>query len=522
MEQQLKEGTLLNGGKYRIKSVLGQGGFGITYLAATRAIARGNVGQLTGTINVAVKEFFMKDLCERNDQATVSVPSTGSINLVERFKQKFVKEAHVIASLSHPNIIRVADIFEENNTAYYVMEYLSDDSLSNRLKRLGHFDEATALRMITQIGKAVGYLHRNHIVHLDIKPSNVLLRSNDEVVLIDFGTSKRYDADGGQTSTTPVGLSHGYAPLEQYRKGGVNTFSPSTDIYSMGATLYKMLTGDTPPEASALIDEPLSFPATISAYVQNAISKAMSPGRSQRPQSVEEWFQDLQIEETELHVEQPIGEETAILSIDIDASDTIYPDESAAPESHFPKKRGNGTFEAVDLGLSVCWATCNIGAKEETESGGLYGWADPTGEKESTEAKDYVPLAAYLSHRINSDISGTEYDLATVKGGEGWHIPTAAQWKELAQTCEWTWDEDRKGYRVKGRNSNSIFLPVTGLRNGSSIQNKPLGYYWSSNMAENTRDSAYYFYFNADSHNSKAYMKSLVSWGFGIRPVCEK
>ncbi len=520
--QQLKAGTWLCNGKYRITQVLGQGGFGITYLAQAQAEVKGNVGRFTGEVNVAIKEFFMKDLCERDANATVSVPSTGSINLVNRFKQKFIKEAKVIASLSHPYIIQVADVFEEHNTAYYVMEYISDRSLSNHLKERGHFEERTALHYISQLGAAISYLHQNHIVHLDVKPSNVLLRNNGNIVLIDFGTSKRYDDDGSQTSTTPVGLSHGYAPLEQYRKGGINTFSPSTDIYSLGATLYKMLTGDTPPEASVLLDEPLNFTPAVPNYLQDAIRMAMSPGRSQRPQSVEDWFQSLRLSLHDPAVSSPKSEETLLITTPADpSSDTIYPIE-AAPENHFPKKRQNGIFEAVDLGLSVCWGTCNIGATDPKHSGGLYGWADPTGELESTEVKDYVPLAAFLSNRIKGDISGTEYDLATVMGGEGWHIPTTEQWKELAQECTWQWDEKASGYQIKGRNGNSIFLPTTGLRNGNDIKNKPLGYYWSSNMAESARDSAYYYYFNNESHNNKPYMKSLVSWGFGIRPVCEK
>lgn len=275
----LKTNAVLQNGKYRIEGVLGQGGFGITYLASQVALNR----------KVTIKEFFMKELCNRDEQTSqVSVPSMGSVDTVARFRAKFVKEAQTIAALNNPHIIHIHDIFEENGTAYYVMDYLSGGSLSDLVQRNGVLAEATALGYIRQVADALSYIHARNINHLDIKPSNVLIDGNGNAVVIDFGLSKRYDETGSQTSTTPVGISHGFAPLEQYQPGGVSTFSPTTDIYSLGATLYKLLSGQTPPNATALLDADLDLSRlSASPSTKAAIAAAMQPKRKGRPQTVE-------------------------------------------------------------------------------------------------------------------------------------------------------------------------------------------------------------------------------------------
>lgn len=275
----LKTNAVLQNGKYRIEGVLGQGGFGITYLASQVALNR----------KVTIKEFFMKELCNRDEQTSqVSVPSMGSVDTVARFRAKFVKEAQTIAALNNPHIIHIHDIFEENGTAYYVMDYLSGGSLSDLVQRDGVLAEATALGYIRQVADSLSYIHARNINHLDIKPSNVLIDGNGNAVVIDFGLSKRYDETGSQTSTTPVGISHGFAPLEQYQPGGVSTFSPTTDIYSLGATLYKLLSGQTPPNATALLDADLDLSRlSASPSTKAAIAAAMQPKRKGRPQTVE-------------------------------------------------------------------------------------------------------------------------------------------------------------------------------------------------------------------------------------------
>ena len=283
-----------------IEKVLGQGGFGITYLAEQPGLRR----------KVAIKEFFMKEYCNRDgDTSQVSVPSVGSKELVDKFREKFVKEAQNIASFSHNNIIKIHDVFEENNTAYYVMEYLDCGSLSDYLSDRGRLSEEESLTFIRQIADALSYIHEHRVNHLDVKPGNILLDKKQNAILIDFGLSKHYDEKGGQTSSTPVGISHGYAPKEQYKQGGVSKFSPETDIYALGATLYKLLTGATPPEAYDVDEYGLSFPSDVhlSESIRKAIMFAMQPKRKDRPQSIAEFLKTLDVkaedEGTDIEIE---------------------------------------------------------------------------------------------------------------------------------------------------------------------------------------------------------------------------
>lgn len=271
----------LQGGKYRIESLLGSGGFANTYLAVQVALGR----------KVAIKEFFMKDYCDRDEVTShIIIPTESSRLIVDKYKQKFLKEAQMIASLKNEHIIQIHDIFEENNTAYYVMEYVDGGSLKDKVENQGVMSEDVSLAYIRQIAEALSYLHKHNILHLDIKPANILVNQDDKAILIDFGISKHYDSEGGQTSTTPAGISKGYAPIEQYQQGSIANFSPATDVYSLGATLYFLLTGETPPEASIVYEDGL--PSEISAFskaVQHVVATSMSPRRRDRFQTMEEF-----------------------------------------------------------------------------------------------------------------------------------------------------------------------------------------------------------------------------------------
>ena len=277
---QLKKGTYLQGEKYRVISTLGQGGFGITYLAE----------QVLAKRLVCIKEFFPKEYYNRDaDSLHVTLGSQGSAKMMNAYKAKFIKEAQTIANLNHPNIIRIFDVFEENGTAYYAMEYIEGESLNKLVKREGALAEDVAVKYIRDVASALRYIHNRNIMHLDVKPANIMLRKEDDsAVLIDFGLSKQYDNAGEQTSTTPVGISHGYAPMEQYQVGGVSTFSPVTDIYSLGATLYYLVVGKVPAEAATIGEVGIGeLPAHLSTRVRNVIMQTMSYWRKDRPQSIE-------------------------------------------------------------------------------------------------------------------------------------------------------------------------------------------------------------------------------------------
>ena len=277
----LQKGTSLLQGKYIIDSVLGQGGFGITYLATQTSLNR----------QVAIKEFFIKDYCGRESDTTLMTVGSGfSSELVEQYKRKFIKEAQTIAGLDNPHIIRIHDVFEENGTAYYVMEYLQFGNLQQRIpdKGMNHKD---AYKYILQIAEALNYVHNHGILHLDVKPSNVMFRSIDQAVLIDFGNAKHFNKErDGYTSTIRPGISEGYAPLEQYEMDGNNKFTSATDVYALGATFYHLLTGERPPGASSVINGLPPFDKMVPHHIQRTVQSAMKPAKEDRLQNVQQFF----------------------------------------------------------------------------------------------------------------------------------------------------------------------------------------------------------------------------------------
>lgn len=285
----LKPGALLRHNTYRIERILGQGGFGITYLATDLSLER----------YVAIKEFFPKDYCDREESTShITVGTSSNVELVSRLKAKFLKEARNIAKFDHPGIIKIHTAFEENNTAYYVMDYIEGSNLNEIVKRSGALSESEAVNYITQVGDALDYIHKHNVNHLDIKPANIMIRkSDDRPILIDFGLSKQYDNEGNQTSTTPTGISHGYAPMEQYKVGGVSEFSPQTDVYSLAATLFFLISGKIPPHATDLIEENITFPAGFPTNLQKTISKAMSSARKGRHESVAKFISEITLGE---------------------------------------------------------------------------------------------------------------------------------------------------------------------------------------------------------------------------------
>jgi len=289
--QQLQPNTTLQGGKYRIERVLGQGGYGITYEGLQTGLNR----------RVAIKEFFLKEYCEREGQTNrVTSGTTTASEIVAKCCEKFIKEAQMIVSFDRaPHIVRIYDIFEENGTAYYVMEYVEGGSLASLVEKSGPLPVSRAINLIRQTGQALSYLHSRQTMHLDVKPANLLLRreedGSDNVVLIDFGISKHYDAQGHATTTSFVTYSRGFASLEQYREGGVQEFSPTSDIYSLGATLYFLLTGQTPPDAMLLVEDPLECSSAINPDLWLIISRAMSTSRKKRYQTVDEMMQALKV-----------------------------------------------------------------------------------------------------------------------------------------------------------------------------------------------------------------------------------
>ena len=249
----LQPGTTIVGPKrsYKVIKTLGHGGFGITYLVEGDVM----VDNIKVTARFALKEHFIGSLCSRDgstQQVSFSEPVAKD---VRNSLDSFVKEATRLQSngLKHPNIVNINEVFEANNTAYYVMEYLEGETLEDFIKSNGALTEQQTVYFMRPIAEAVALLHRNNLTHYDIKPSNIIIhRGADGVprpVLIDFGLSKHYDSHGNATSMMAGGgFSAGYSPIEQYT--GLTTFTPQADVYALAATVYHCLTGHAPAEAA--------------------------------------------------------------------------------------------------------------------------------------------------------------------------------------------------------------------------------------------------------------------------------
>lgn len=280
----LKEGTLLQGGNYKIVRHIASGGFGNTYEALYSSM---------DNTHVAIKEFFVKDFCFRNEKQEVVVTLSEKQSLFQKMKELFMDEALAIFCMRHDNIVRVYDRFEENGTSYYVMEYVEGESLQRVLDKKKTLPEDESLRYIKQIADALSYVHSMNRFHLDVKPANIMIGKNNQAILIDFGASKYYDESKDVTTITMPGLfSPCYAPFEQ-TVPGIKHFTAATDIYAIAATMYRMLSGNTPPAAGlmlAKVERLPSLSSIISQNTRNAIEQAMNPERHKRPQRIEEFL----------------------------------------------------------------------------------------------------------------------------------------------------------------------------------------------------------------------------------------
>ncbi len=467
----LPVGSTLMQGKYRIVAVLGQGGFGITY--------KGEHTMLGTT--VAIKEFFMKGACERDENSTHVTTSQSNSELASRFRTKFLKEAKTLAALKHPNIIRVFDVFEDNGTAYYVMDYIEGNNLSDIVEGKGRLSEPLALKYIRQVANALDYLHQKKLLHLDVKPANILLDKNTgNAILIDFGVSKQYDQDGQQTSTTPPAISKGYSPVEQYAQGSnVKTFSPATDIYSLAATLYKLVTGNTPPESNLLLneDEQLPpYPSNVSEVTRNAIAECLQT-RKKRPQSIIEFLQLLDSEPIS-NIDTPEEEDTILKSQYKKSQEVLTtPIKTKKDNLNTVFIIGAVIVFVVIIGLffNKCGGSSSNDSSDEDLDSVVYepvdttavAWDDSTASYEDIYTDDTDNDASYVSpkNQSNDEITkGSE----NYEGGSKF-VGTFKNGVRLKGTFTWA-DGDRfEGDFKDGKMSNGVYYYKTGNKFSGSF-----------------------------------------------------
>jgi serine/threonine protein kinase len=267
-------GQQLQDGKYTIEKELGEGGFGITYRA------RDNQGNyvVIKTLNDAIQK--------RADFA--------------KFQQDFLNEAIKLAKCSHPHIVQIYEVIHENDLWCMVMEYIDGEDLGSLVENQGILSESEALRYIQQIGSALTVVHDNGLLHRDIKPQNIMLRSGkSEAVLIDFGIAREFSQNLTQTHTQM--LADGFAPIEQYDKKAKR--GAFTDVYALAATLYSVLTGELPTISpmraiGTELAEAKKINSSISDKVNQAIIKGMELKPENRSQSINEWLSLLNIQKT--------------------------------------------------------------------------------------------------------------------------------------------------------------------------------------------------------------------------------
>lgn len=295
----LCSGTTLNDGKYTIESKIGEGGFGITYKAIQNGLNR----------CVCIKEYFINNRCVRDPQTKIVYSE--DVEFFEKYRQSFIKEARTVATLHHPGIVEVIDVFDENGTSYMVMPFIKGETLQHRVDTHGKLSCADAINYIAQISDAVGYLHEEkHLLHRDIKPDNIMLTEDYMAILIDFGSAKDFVNDKTQSYTVMV--TQGYAPPEQYEKDSRKGYY--TDIYAIGATLYFALTGEVPLLPSARVNQKLPSPKSISQDIPDEVNrtvlKAMQLKPENRHKNICDFMDDLRNIKPSTLVDETIGTQT--------------------------------------------------------------------------------------------------------------------------------------------------------------------------------------------------------------------
>ena len=270
MSQPLDIGSVLGGGRYVVEKVLGIGGFGITYYVRHKGLGS----------YCAIKEMFLDGRCVRAyDRKTVELQGLDN-SFYDKLRKSFVAEARFLTRLHNPHIVKVFDIFDENNTSYMVMEFVPGTTLQELIKLKGKIPFDDAINIMGQLSEAVAIIHKENVLHRDIKPDNIIITPENNVVLIDFGAAREFVQN--QTQRHTVILTPGFAPIEQYNDTGRR--GNYTDIYAMGGVLYYMLTGIIPMVATERAMEAMASPKELNPAIPKTISDTIMKAMAFKPE----------------------------------------------------------------------------------------------------------------------------------------------------------------------------------------------------------------------------------------------
>ena len=373
----LKKGKKLNN-RYVIDEILGEGGFGITYSGQDELLA----------MKVAIKEYYPHGFVTRNNMydEVITVTQTKYDDIFQKGKQKFLKEARSLARFNkEEGIVNVTDFFEENNTAYIVMEYLDGITLKEYLKQNGVMSAQDVQELMTPLIRSLDAVHKSGLIHRDISPDNIMLLMNGKVKLMDFGAARDY-TEAGEKSLSIV-LKHGYAPEEQYRSHGIQ--GPWTDIYALSATMYKCITGITPAESIQRIIEdtvqpPSALGIPIPSGMEYALMKGLSISQKNRYQNLNDFCQDF-YRQSYSPADETVYEPNYNQNYQQNYNQSYEPNYNSSYESGYhsgyvpptppPQKKGKGGWIAlitgsllfVVLGVSILVMT-TLNKKEEAVS----------------------------------------------------------------------------------------------------------------------------------------------------------
>ena len=372
----LRKGTRLIG-RYTIEKVLGQGGFGITYLGMDELHKK----------KVAIKEFFPQGIVTRNIEYedTVTVTLVGEKENYDKGKERFLKEAQTMAMFSKDKgIVKALDFFEINNTAYIVMEYLEGVTLKQYLRENERIDAEDLVELLVPLIEALDEIHSQGLIHRDISPDNIMVLPDGRIKLMDFGAARDY-TEFGEKSLSIV-LKPGYAPPEQYQTHGVQ--GPWTDIYALCATMYKCITGENPPDAiDRLVDDHLkkisAFGIPVLPQIEEAIIKGMSVAANDRYQNVGDLCEDLYggYEESS----EPEAEESQS-QVETESAEQSVEDKADMLKDEVPQEKYSTTeavLESEDLISKELSENAGLTSEENETEAGI--------EPETNNAGDKVP-----------------------------------------------------------------------------------------------------------------------------------